>query len=49
MSKKIQIKESHTDAITKFVDKAKDILSDDLEDILIYGSVARGKTHPGHP
>ena len=45
MNKKIQIKEPYTDAINIFVEKVKDLLSDDLQDILIYGSVARGKAH----
>lgn len=46
MKEKIRIKKSHNVAIESFVKKAKDMLSNDLIDILIYGSVARGKAHP---
>ena len=47
MNEKIQIKKPYSSALEAFIKKAKDMLSNDLIDILIYGSVARGKTHPG--
>ena len=40
---KMKNKESRSKAIEKFVKKAKELLSDDLIDILIYGSVVRGE------
>ena len=46
MKEKIRIKKPYSVAIESFVKKAKDMLSDDLVDILIYGSVARGRPHP---
>ena len=46
MKGKIRIKKPYSAALDAFVKKAKDILSDDLIDVLIYGSVARGNAHP---
>jgi predicted nucleotidyltransferase len=40
---KMKNKESRSKAIEKFVKNAKELLSDDLIDILIYGSVVRGE------
>ena len=44
----MNIKESlaRNRAITKFVKKAKELLSDELIDVLIYGSVVRGEAKP---
>jgi len=36
---------SHKNAINKFSKNAKNILKDNLVDILVYGSVARGEAH----
>ena len=47
MNKKNLIKKPYNTAIQAFVKKAKDILSDDLIDILVYGSVVREDTHSG--
>jgi predicted nucleotidyltransferase len=38
--------ESHTRSIQQFTTKAKQLLGNNLVDILIYGSVARNETHP---
>jgi len=40
---KMKNKESRSKAIEKFVKKAKELLPEDLIDILIYGSVVRGE------
>ena len=37
---------SHNLSIEKFVAKTKDLLGNNLVDIIIYGSVARNETHP---
>jgi len=37
---------SHTHSIQQFTTKAKQLLGNNLTDILIYGSVARNETHP---
>lgn len=37
---------SHTRSIQQFTTKAKQLLGNNLVDILIYGSVARNETHP---
>lgn len=37
---------SHTRSIQQFTTKAKQLLGNNLTDILIYGSVARNETHP---
>ena len=37
---------SHTHSIQHFTTKAKQLLGNNLTDILIYGSVARNETHP---
>lgn len=37
---------SHNLSIQQFVAKAKKLLGNNLVDIIIYGSVARNKTHP---
>ena len=37
---------SHTRSIQQFTTKAKQLLGNNLADILIYGSVARNETHP---
>lgn len=44
----MNIKESlaRNRAIRKFVKKAKELLSDELIDVLIYGSVVRGEAKP---
>ena len=40
---KMKNKESRSKAIEKFVKKAKELLPEDIIDILIYGSVVRGE------
>ena len=40
---KMKNKESRSNAIEKFVKKAKELLPEDIIDILIYGSVVRGE------
>ena len=47
MNEKIRIKKPYNAAIESFIKKAKDMLSDNLVDILVYGSVVRQETHPG--
>ena len=37
---------SHTRSIQQFTTKAKQLLGNNIVDILIYGSVARNETHP---
>ena len=40
------IKESSNNAINNFIKKAKELLKDNLVDVLIYGSVIRGEATP---
>lgn len=48
IKRNMSIKESYgrNRAIRRFVKKAKELLSDELIDILIYGSVVRGEAKP---
>ncbi len=41
-----KFKKSHDRAIKEFVKRAKELISDELIDILIYGSVAREEANP---
>jgi len=44
-SKNRKMEKSHKKAIELFTKKAKEALKNNLEDILVYGSVARGEAH----
>jgi len=46
MNKNMHIKKSYSKVIEDFSNKARKLLSKDLVDILVYGSVARGKANP---
>jgi len=45
MKKNNSINESHNKAIKEFVKKTKNLLKDNLVDVLIYGSIARGEAN----
>ena len=45
MKKNNSIKKSHSKAIKDFTNKTKNLLKDNLVDILIYGSVPRGEAN----
>lgn len=45
MKKNNSIKKSHSKAIKDFTKKTKNLLKDNLVDILIYGSVSRGEAN----
>jgi len=45
MKKNLRIKKPYNKTIKYFIKQAEELLSDDLVDILIYGSVARGEAN----